>query len=350
MDSAENRHRRRVRRASIATIVASLLIHVVVITGALVWLLVERRAEQKDKRELVFLESPPPKAPEQPLVQAPVLPPSPKPAPSKRQALAPSAAPLAPSPAVSPSEQPLGNPEAPASDEPLATSPNPEPNAFPGLPPGVSPDQIRTNLSWNSFERTFEQTATAAREAYEAASMEKRRGGMRFGSLTGKVKAALENHRSWVAEGNPEQLEASEVQVFRQYLESTHDKIHSLFADSFLASLTSLDPSDPLNNMDLMTKMEFEILADGKINEVHVLKSSGIAVFDAAAVDSLYRASPFIAPPKEILSWNNRAYFRWGFYRNQRKCGVFNAEPYRLRAPDAAPEAIPEGTKIFTDG
>jgi TonB family protein len=350
MDAAENRHRRRVRRAVIATIVSSLLIHVVVITAALVWLLVERRAEQKDKRELVFLEQPPPKEPEKPVVEAPALPPAPRQAPSKRSK-APSAAPLAPSPEpASPADPQLGSPDAPVSDEPIATSPNPAPSAFPGLPPGMSPDQVRTNLSWNAFERAFEQTATAAREAYEAASMEKRRGGMRFGSLSGKVKAALENHRSWVAEGHPEQLEPREVQQFRAYLESTHEKIHALFADGFLVSLTSLDPSDPLNNMNLMTKMEFEILADGKINEVRVLKSSGIAVFDAAAVHSLYGASPFIPPPKEILSYNSRVYFRWGFYRNQRKCGVFNAEPYRLRAPDAAPEAIPEATKIFTAG
>ena len=140
------------------------------------------------------------------------------------------------------------------------------------------------------------------------------------------------------------------MRTFRAYLESTHEKIHALFADGFLASLTSLDPNDPLNNMELVTLMEFEILADGKINEVHVLRTSGIAVFDAAAVHALYGASPFLAPPKEILSWNDRAYFRWAFNRNQRKCGVFNAEPYRLRAPSARPEAIPEDTQIFTDG
>jgi len=102
--------------------------------------------------------------------------------------------------------------------------------------------------------------------------------------------------------------------------------------------------------MELVTMMEFEILADGKINEVHVLRTSGIAVFDAAAVHSLYGASPFLAPPREILSWNDRAYFRWGFHRNHRKCGTFNAEPYRLLAPGARPEAIPEDTQIFTDG
>ena len=174
----------------------------------------------------------------------------------------------------------LGNPEAPVSDGPIATSPNPSPFPPASSPRAVSPDQIKTGLSWNVFEKTFGATARAEREAYETRSMEKRRGGMRFGSLTGKVKAALENNKSWVAQGNQEQLEAREVAVFRSYLESTHDKIHALFADGFLASLNGFNPDDPLNNMDLVTMMEFEILANGIINEVHVLRTSGIAVFD----------------------------------------------------------------------
>lgn len=346
MSGPDERGRKRARRAVAAAIALSIALHAAFLALALAYLSSLGKDGAKDDRELVFLEQPPAPA------VAPDTGPAPpaEVAPPKRAAKRPTAPAAAPDEAKAPDETPLGSPDAPASDEPIATSPDAPKDAVPGLPPGMTPDDVRTNLSWNAWERAFEETARTAREAYEAASMEKRRGGMRFGSLSGKVKAAMENHRSWIAEGNPEPLTAAEVAFFRGYLESTHDKIHQLFADSFLVSLNSLDPSHPLNNMDLMTRMEFEILADGRINEVHVLRSSGNAVFDAAAVDSLYRSSPFIPPPKEILSWNNRAYFRWGFYRNQRKCGVFNAEPYRLRAPGAAPEAIPENTRIFTDG
>jgi TonB family protein len=99
-----------------------------------------------------------------------------------------------------------------------------------------------------------------------------------------------------------------------------------------------------------MTKMEFEVLETGAINDLHVIRSSGNTVFDAAAVDSIYRSGPFPPPPRQILSWNNRVYFRWGFYRNNRKCGVFNAEPYILRAPGSAPEEVPAEEFMVDDG
>lgn len=325
-----------------AAVILSLLAHAAVLTAIVVALL-NVDEKKKDDRELVFLEQPP--EPKPPMV---VAPPAPEPEPARPKAR-PKAPPSGAQPDPSSSEPQLGHPDAPISDEPIATSPTPSSTEYSPTGP-ISPDQIKTGLSWSAFEKTFESTARAARQEYEAQSMEKRRGNMRFGALTGKVKAAMENNKSWVAQGNQEQLSPSQVRTFHAYLESTHDKIHALFADGFLASLTSLDPADPLNNMELVTMMEFEILANGKINEVHVLRTSGIAVFDAAAVHSLYAASPFLAPPREILSWNDRAYFRWGFHRNHRKCGTFNAEPYRLRAPGALPEAIPEDTRIFTDG
>ena len=42
----------------------------------------------------------------------------------------------------------------------------------------------------------------------------------------------------------------------------------------------------------------------------------------------------WVAPaPSSILSGDGRVYFHWGFYRNQRQCGTFNAEPYILPNP-----------------
>jgi TonB family protein len=99
-----------------------------------------------------------------------------------------------------------------------------------------------------------------------------------------------------------------------------------------------------------MTLVEFQILENGVINEVRVIRTSGIAVFDAGAVDSLYRGSPFNPPPKSILSYDNRVYFRWGFYRNQRKCGTFNATGYILTAPSAVPKPITDSKYSIIDG
>ena len=243
-------------------------------------------------------------------------------------------------PPVNMPPEPAGVPQAPISPEPLATAPE---------PPEPIPENIKTELSWGSFERIFEETAQQARQVHHEHSMEKRRGTLRMGSLTGKVKRALANNRSWVSDGEQVPL-GKKTKLFHNYLEMAHKRIHSLFAHSFLGSLSSLDPSDPLNNFDLMTKMEFEILSTGVVNDIHVIKTSGNTVFDAAAVDSIFRSSPFNRPPKAILSYNDRVYFRWGFYRNHRMCGVFNAEPYMLRAPGAAPEAIDPEDFMFDDG
>jgi TonB family protein len=204
-------------------------------------------------------------------------------------------------------------------------------------------------MDWAVFERSFAVRAEQEREEYQRQSQHKRRGSLRLGSLTGKVRNALHNNSSWVAAGQQEPLGARQ-RIFRNYIHSIHDRIHQLFADSFLASLTSLDPTDPLNNFELMAKLEFEILRTGAINDLHVIRSSGNTVFDAAAVDSIYRASPFHPPPEQILSWNQRVYMRWGFFRNNRKCGVFNAEPYILKAPGAAPEAVPDDDLTVSDG
>ena len=90
--------------------------------------------------------------------------------------------------------------------------------------------------------------------------------------------------------------------LFHNYIEAIHEaSIHPLFADSFLRSLRSLSPSDPLNNWDLNMVAEFEIFENGTISEIRVVRTSGNHVFDAGAVDAIYRSSPFPPPPKEVL-------------------------------------------------
>jgi TonB family protein len=313
------------KRALLAALVVSLLLHQVLLTGVVSRFLPEDVAEP-DRTEIVLREEepPPPPAPE------PVKP-APEPAPERAPAPIPvPVRPPVPVPSPSPAaeEPPAGVPMGPPSPEPLPTAPEPP-----------SPRAFKTDMDWASFDRAFGDVALADREEYHRQSMEKRRGTVRMGSLTGKVREALRNNRSWVSDGEQVPL-GKKATLFHNYLAVAHERIHTLFADSFLASINVFDPSDPLNNMELMTKMEFEILSSGVVNEIRVLKSSGNTVFDAAAVDSIYRSSPFNPPPATLLSYNDRVYFRWGFYRNHRKCGVFNAEPYLLKAPGAAPEAI----------
>jgi outer membrane biosynthesis protein TonB len=334
MDYRRQEEDRNARKGLLAALLVSLLINYVVV-AFLVARLIPDVPEIDDKIEIILEQDrqkekepdPHPETEEK------------KPAEPERIARPqPTARPVRPPVTMQP--EPAGVPEAPISPEPIATSPE---------PPEPVPKNIKTELSWGSFERIFEETAAQARQIHQKHSMEKRRGALRMGSLTGKVKRALANNRSWVSDGEQVPL-GKKTRIFRNYIEVAHRRIHTLFAHSFLGSLSSLDPSDPLNDFTLMTKMEFEILATGVVNDIHVIKTSGNSVFDAAAVDSIFRSSPFRPPPQAILSYNDRVYFRWGFYRNHRMCGVFNAEPYLLRAPGAAPEAIDPGNFMFDDG
>jgi TonB family protein len=171
-------------------------------------------------------------------------------------------------------------------------------------------------------------------------SLNKRRGTGTYAQMSAKVKKALAANRGWARPGNQEPL-GNRRQIFYRYIKMIHEKrIHPIFGHGFWESLPSLGAAHPLNDMSLHTLAEFEILQNGAVNEVRVVKTSGNTVFDAAAVDSVYRGSPFPPPPKQILSWNGRVYLKWGFYRSRRMCGVFNVEPYILKAPGSEKEEI----------
>lgn len=247
-------------------------------------------------------------------------------------------------------EAPTTSPEAAEEESLPAENPAIAEGSFQGVPKAEQPlpSAPKLDLKWSDFERAFPEQA-AEREAFEASALQRRGNPLGFGKYSSMVKKALTTNTGWVGAGNQEQL-GSRHETFRNYIEVVHEEIHIYFADSFLASLSVFSPSDPLNNFMLMATTEFEILANGRVNEVRVVKSSGNAVFDAAAVDSILRGSPYRPPPKEILSWNDRLYLRWGFYRNERKCGAFNAEPYILVAPGAEKQSIPFDKFMIKDG
>jgi hypothetical protein len=70
-----------------------------------------------------------------------------------------------------------------------------------------------------------------------------------------------------------------------------------------------------------------------------VTKSSGVTVFDAAALEAITFAAPYGAPPREILSPDCNVHVHWEFHRNKVACSTFNARPFMLKAqPKAAPD------------
>jgi hypothetical protein len=93
----------------------------------------------------------------------------------------------------------------------------------------------------------------------------------------------------------------------------------------------------PYQDPTLVTKLEIVLNRDGSVYRVGIVHSSGLLPFDFGAFNSVLRGQPYPPAPSEILSGDGRVYFHWGFYRNERQCGTFNAEPYILPNPRGTP-------------
>lgn len=147
-------------------------------------------------------------------------------------------------------------------------------------------------------------------------------------------RAAIENYTPMVRVGTQTALRTAQS-PFAAYLTAMHRRIHRLFADGFLADLESLPSNSPLNDQTLVTTLEIILERDGRIHRLGVVRTSGNIAFDVASLNSVRRAGPFGNAPASILSGDGRVYLHWAFYRNERQCGTFNAEPYILPNPGA---------------
>jgi len=161
-------------------------------------------------------------------------------------------------------------------------------------------------------------------------------------------RSAIENYVPSVKPGNQTALNTARV-PFASYLNQVHSRIHPIFADQFLASLESLPSSDPQNRPDLSTNLEIVLDRDeGRVHRLGVTKASGVTAFDVNALDSVYRAQPFGAPPRDIVSPDGFVYFHWEFHRGPEACGTWNARPFILKGqpksvpPVLEPEKIPD--------
>jgi TonB C terminal len=154
-------------------------------------------------------------------------------------------------------------------------------------------------------------------------------------------RSAIENYVPSVRLGNQTALN-TQRSAFANYLNAIHNRIHPIFALNFLDSLDSLPASHPMNNQNLATSLEIVLDQDaGKIVRMGVTKTSGLTMFDVAALESVQKASPFGAPPREIVSPDGNVYLHWEFHRDPMACSTYNAHPFILKVqPKTAPPEI----------
>jgi len=147
-------------------------------------------------------------------------------------------------------------------------------------------------------------------------------------------RGAIENYVSSVRPGNQTALNTARV-PFATYLVRIHNRIHPVFADTFLVSLDSLPFDHPINDYKLFARLE--IVVDpkhGRILQMGVIKTSGLTAFDVGALDSVSRAGPFGKAPPAVISSDGNVYLHWEFHRNPiYACSTMNARPYILNNP-----------------
>jgi hypothetical protein len=188
-------------------------------------------------------------------------------------------------------------------------------------------------LSWTDFSSLYsEEELERERELY----LEQRRTslrGARRDRRWRRFRAALENYVFDVRPGNQTALNAA-ASPFAAYLARVHRRIHQRFADRFLRNLPSTVEAAYRRDPNMHTLLEIGIAENGTVERIGIVSTSGDVLFDLGAFNSVMDAQPFGVPPEAIRSPNGLTYFRWGFYRNQRQCGTFNARPVLLaRAP-----------------
>lgn len=189
-------------------------------------------------------------------------------------------------------------------------------------------------LAWSQFEAAVgSDELEQDRRAYIAEQKSSQRGISREKTWN-EFRAAIENYVPGVKPGVTTALNAA-ASPFATYIAAVHRRIHREFADGFLRSLPI--GGSPYQDPTLMTKLEIVLNRDGSVYRVGVVRSSGLLPFDFGAFNSVLRAQPYPPAPSSILSGDGRVYFHWGFYRNQRQCGTFNAEPYIIPNPRGTP-------------
>jgi TonB family protein len=205
-------------------------------------------------------------------------------------------------------------------------------------------DKLVTNMQFSDFERIFEKEALAARENHAAETLEKRRKKGSFAPNTEKIRAALNDNRSALI-GASVIPSGEHRPLMLDYLQVIYRKIGPRFS-SFLATLDGpmgrmrrkfqsgfmehnpfyVEPPPaanrpgtlvgPQTDYSITAVTEFEILKDGNLSAVRLLKTSSHEMFDAAAVDAIMKSDPFAPPPSSLLSDTHRAYIQWTFSRD----------------------------------
>ena len=201
---------------------------------------------------------------------------------------------------------------------------------------------VATPLAFKDYERIVGKDHADEERQVAARKLSSKKG--RWEKKLDAVRSALENFVPDIRPGNQTALK-TRAHPYALYIARMHRRIHELWGFGFLEQLDDRGADYPLNDPNLWVNLEISVNPDGSLHKVMIAKTSGKTEFDVAAVDAVISSGPYEATPEAIRSVDGRIYLRWGFYRNWRQCGTFNAEPYILtEVPDDG------GVGVLDDG
>jgi TonB family protein len=213
--------------------------------------------------------------------------------------------------------------------------------SLPGLGQSAAPGAINTNLTQVQVASIVGlDNLRKLREADGERRKSEHRGSW-IASNFERWRSAIENYVSSVKPGNQTALNTAQV-PFASYLNGMHNRIHPIFADSFLESLDGLPPNHPMNDQHLVTRLEIVLTKEGRLRKMGIVKTSGLTAFDIAALDAVDRAQPFGPAPGAIVSPDGNVYLHWEFHRDEvYACSTQGARPFILNTPGPKEETQP---------
>ncbi len=205
--------------------------------------------------------------------------------------------------------------------------------SLPGLGQPAAPGAFNTNVDLRQIAAIVgSDNLRKLREADGERRKSEHRGSFAASNFE-RWRSAIENYVSSVREGNQTQLNTAQV-PFASYINGMHNRIHPIFAVSFLESLDALPANHPMNDQHLVTRLEIVLTKEGHLKRMGIVKTSGITTFDIAALDAVDRAQPFGPAPSAIVSPDGNVYLHWEFHRDEvYACSTQGARPYILNTP-----------------
>ncbi|MGA3120252.1 MAG: TonB family protein [Polyangiaceae bacterium] len=230
----------------------------------------------------------------------------------------------------------------PNADTPRPTLPGGKLWTMPGLGQGAPAGSFNTNLSQGQIASVVGSDSLRKLRLADGERRRSEHRGSWSASNFERWRSAIENYVSSVKPGNQTSLNAAAV-PFATYLNGMHNRIHPIFAESFLESLDGLPPSHPMNDQHLVTRLEIVLTKDGRLKRMGIVQTSGITAFDIAALDAVDRAQPFGPAPSAIVSPDGNVYLHWEFHRDEVfACSTMGASPFILNVPAPASEPAPQ--------